>query len=148
LAYRVRAATAPQHLPRHLLFRTLAYRLQANRLGDNPDAYYEPNSFDGPVQDEKYREPPLKISATVADRFDHRVGNDDYRQPGDLFRLMTPDQKDQLFDNIKAAMDGVPLEIIKRQLVHFYTADPEYGIDVATRMGLTVSDLPSAVAAE
>ena len=24
----------PQHLPRHLLFRTLAYRLQADRLGD------------------------------------------------------------------------------------------------------------------
>jgi catalase len=122
-----------------------AMRLEGNR---NPDAYYEPNSFDGPVQDQKFREPPLKISATVADRFDHRVGNDDYRQPGDLFRLMTPDQKDQLFDNIKAAMDGVPLEIIKRQLVHFYKADPEYGIGVATRMGLTVSDLPSAVAAE
>jgi catalase len=120
-------------------------RLEGNK---NPEAYYEPNSFDGPVQDKKYREPPLKISATVADRFDHRVGNDDYRQPGDLFRLMTPDQKDQLFDNIKAAMDGVPLEIVKRQLVHFYKADPEYGIGVATRMGLTVSDLPSAVAAE
>jgi catalase len=38
-------------------------------------------------------------------------------QQFDLFRLMTPDQKDQLFDNIKAAMDGIPLEIIKRQLV-------------------------------
>jgi hypothetical protein len=28
----------PQHLPRHLLFRTLAYRLQADRLGDLDDA--------------------------------------------------------------------------------------------------------------
>jgi catalase len=45
-------------------------------------------------------------------------------------------------------MEGVPLEIVKRQLVHFYKADPEYGIGVAARMGLTVSDLPSAVAAE
>src|SRR5471030_2560145 len=26
--------TAPPHLPRHLLFRVLAYRLQADRLGD------------------------------------------------------------------------------------------------------------------
>src|SRR6266571_2365957 len=26
--------TAPSHLPRHLLFRILAYRLQADRLGD------------------------------------------------------------------------------------------------------------------
>lgn len=28
---------APAHLPRHLLFRVLAYRLQANRLGDLDD---------------------------------------------------------------------------------------------------------------
>jgi hypothetical protein len=33
----------------------------------NPDAYYEPNSFNGPVQDERFREPPLKISGD-ADR--------------------------------------------------------------------------------
>jgi catalase len=114
----------------------------------HPDAFYEPNSFDGSVQDQKYREPPLKLSGDAAYRYDHRAGNDDYRQPGDLFQLMTPDQKDQLFHNIKAAMEGVPLEIVKRQLVHFYKADPEYGIGVAARMGLTVSDLPSAVAAE
>jgi hypothetical protein len=44
--------------------------------------------------------------------------------------------------------DPAPLEIIKRQLVHFYKADPEYGIGVATHLGLKVSDLPSAVAAE
>jgi len=28
----------------------------------NPDAYYEPNSFDGPAEAPQYREPPLKIS--------------------------------------------------------------------------------------
>ena len=69
---------------------------------------------------------------------------------GDLFRLMSTEQKDQLFDNIDAAMDGVPIEIVKRQLVHLYRADPDYGIGVATRMGLSVSDLPavSAAAAE
>jgi catalase len=55
-----------------------------------------------------------------------------------------------LFDNIDAAMDGVPIEIVKRHLMHFYRADPDYGIGVATRMGLSVSDLPavSAAAAE
>jgi catalase len=61
---------------------------------------------------------------------------------------MTPEQKDQLFHNIKVAMEGVPVEIVKRQIVHFYRADPDYGIGVATRMGLAVSDLPPAVAAE
>jgi catalase len=46
----------------------------------NPAAYYEPNSFGGPVQDEKFREPPLKISGD-ADRWNHRDGNDDFGQP-------------------------------------------------------------------
>ncbi|MGE0338283.1 MAG: catalase [Xanthobacteraceae bacterium] len=110
----------------------------------NPDAYYEPNSVGGPAQAEQYREPPLKISGD-ADRYDHRDGNDDYRQPGDLFRLMTADQKQQLFNNIKAAMDGVPVEIIKRQLVHFYKADPEYGQGVSAAVGV---DLDAAQAAE
>ncbi|MBK8007514.1 MAG: catalase [Rhizobiales bacterium] len=108
----------------------------------NPDAYYEPNTVGGPAQTEQYREPPLKISGD-ADRYNHRDGNDDYRQPGDLFRLMTADQKQQLFNNIKAAMDGVPVEIIKRQLVHFYKADPEYGNGVAAAVGIDM-DLASA----
>ena len=32
----------------------------------------------------------------VLDRHDHRAGNDDYRQPGDLFRLMTDEQRERL----------------------------------------------------
>ena len=111
----------------------------------NPDAYYEPNSFNGPVQDERFREPPLKISGD-ADRYNHRDGNDDYRQPGDLFRLMTADQKEQLFHNYKAAMEGVPVEIVKRQIVHCYRADPEYGTGVAKAMGINFT--PQMIAAE
>jgi catalase len=99
------------------------------------------------VQDLSVKEPPLKI-AGQADRYNHRDGNDDTRQAGDLFRLMSADQKEQLFHNIKAAMDGVPVEIVKRQVAHFYRADPDYGIGVATRMGLSASDLPAAQAAE
>ncbi len=110
----------------------------------NPDAYYEPNTVGGPAQAEQYREPPLKIVGD-ADRYNHRDGNDDYRQPGDLFRLMTADQKQQLIANIKAAMDGVPVEIIKRQLVHFYKADPDYGKGIAAAVGI---DLDVASAAE
>ena len=105
----------------------------------DPDAYYEPNSFNGPAQDPSVKEPPLKLSGT-ADRYSHREGNDDYRQAGDLFRLMSAAQKERLFDNIKAAMQGVPMEIVKRQVAHFYRADPDYGSGVATHMGLAISD--------
>jgi catalase len=48
------------------------------------------------------------------EQVDHRDGNDDYRQPGNPFRLMAPTQKDQLLRNTKAAMDGMPVEIVKR----------------------------------
>jgi len=107
------------------------------------DAYYEPNSFSGPKQDERFREPPLKISGD-ADRYDHRAGNDDYTQAGNLFRLMSADQQRQLFGNVAAAMQGVPVEIVNRQLVHFYRADPNYGIGVAKALGLPTEGLAAA----
>jgi hypothetical protein len=40
-------------------------------------------------------------------------------------------------------MDGVPMEIVKR---HFHGADPDYGIGVAIRMGLSMIDLLAAEA--
>jgi len=96
---------------------------------------YEPNSFGGPVQNSALAEPPLKISGD-ADRYNHRDGNDDYTQPGNLFRLMSADQQDQLFSNLKDAMSGVPERILVRQLVHFYKADPAYAAGVAAKLGI------------
>ncbi len=86
------------------------------------DAYYEPNSFHGPVQDNSIKEPPLRISGDAA-RYNHRDGNDDYSQPGNLFRMFDEGQRKRFFDNIAAAMQGVPREIIDRQLAHFRAAD-------------------------
>src|SRR6266436_5474494 len=99
------------------------------------DAYYEPNTFGGPVQDKRFGEPPLRIFGD-ADRYNHRDGNDDYTQPGNLFRLMTPDQQQRLFKNIATAMVGVPEEIIQRQLRHFHKAEPRYAEGVAKALGV------------
>lgn len=102
----------------------------------NPDTYYEPNSFGGPRQAPEFREPPLRISGD-ADRYDHHEGNDDYSQAGALFRLFNDEQRQRLFQNIAAAMAGVPLEIVERQLGHFEKADPAYAVGVrqALRIG-------------
>ena len=127
--------------PVHHYHRDGAMRFFRNDSG-TPNAYYEPNSFGGPVQDETVKEPPLKISGD-ADHYDHRDGNDDYRQPGDLFRLMSKEEQERLMDNIRDAMQGVPEEIVRRQIDHFTRADPAYGAGVAKRMGLSL-----AVAAE
>ena len=99
------------------------------------DAYYEPNSFGGPTQAPRFAEPPLQITGD-SDRFNHRDGNDDYTQAGDLFRLLKPDHQARLFQNIAAAMAGVPEFIVQRQLVHFHRADPRYAAGVAQALGV------------
>ncbi len=95
----------------------------------NPDAYYEPNSFDGPVEQPDTAEPPLKISGD-ADRYDHREGNDDYSQPRALFNLFDEGEKARLFSNIADAMQGVPEFIVERQLGHFEKVHPDYAAGV------------------
>ena len=92
----------------------------------NPDAYYEPNSFNGPKQDTSVAEPPLRISGDAA-RYDHHIGNDDFGQPGALFRLFDAGQRQRLFSNIADAMQGVPENIVARQIALFTKADPAYG---------------------
>jgi Catalase-related immune-responsive len=64
---------------------------------------FELNSLGGPVEDPRFKEPPLKISGD-ADHYDHREGNDDYTQAGHLFRLMSKVEQDRLFANTAPAM--------------------------------------------
>ena len=86
------------------------------------------------MQDSRFAEPPLKVSGAPG-RYDHHEGNDDYTQPGNLFRLMSADEQQRLFTNIAAAMVGVPENIIQRQLSHFQRADPAYAAGVAVAIG-------------
>ena len=109
--------------------------------GNNGGAVnYEPNSMGGPVDDARYNEPPLKVSGD-ASRYDHRDGNDDYTQPGNLFRLMSDGQQQALFSNIAAAMAGVPERIVARQLAHFYRADRAYGRGVAELLDMDIEGI-------
>ncbi|MBZ0179837.1 MAG: catalase [Melioribacteraceae bacterium] len=102
---------------------------------------YEPNSMGGPTADTKYKEPPLKLFGD-ADRYNHRDDDEDYySQPGALFSLMNDNQKQQLFNNIKAAMEGVPERIVARQLAHFYQADAAYGEGVANALGFDANKM-------
>ncbi len=105
-------------------------------LTGNPDAYYEPNSFNGPVEDPRFVEPPLELSGDAA-RYNHRDGNDDYRQAGDLFRLIGKEAPERLVNNVAEAMQDVPIEIVERQLGHFAKADPEYAAGVAHALRMT-----------
>lgn len=95
---------------------------------------YEPNSFAGPQEDPSYKEPPL-TGLGDADRYNHRDGNDDYQQPGNLFRLMNAEQQQRLCSNIAAAMAEVPADIVERQCAHFDQADAAYGAGVRKALG-------------
>ena len=133
--YEALPVNAPK-CPVHHYHKDGAMRFFDNDTG-NPDAYYEPNSLDGPTEDAAYREPPLGITGD-ADRYDHREGNDDYSQPRALFELFDNGQRRRLFSNIAEAMQGVPAEIVHRQLEHFSRVHPDYAKGVADAVGVSM----------
>ena len=99
------------------------------------DAYYEPNSFDGAVEDKSFAEPAFEIG-DMADRYDHRDENNDFIQVTALFNLMSEDQKGQLFSNIAAAMGGVPRNIVDRQVALFEQVHADYASGVKKALGI------------
>ncbi|MDP8201218.1 MAG: catalase [Candidatus Tenebribacter burtonii] len=108
------------------------------RFDDNggPGPNYEPNSFSGPKEDHSYDEPPLKISGDAARYEQKRGADDDYIQPGNLFRIMSADQQQELIENIIKPLKNVPREIQEKMIVHFRKADKAYGDGIAKGLGL------------
>jgi catalase len=110
----------------------------AMRFDENGGAEpnYEPNSFGGPKEAPEYKEPPLKINGD-ADHYEQKRGvDDDYVQPGNLFRLMSSQQQQDLINNISQSLKKVPIEIQKKMVEHFRKADKAYGDGVAKAIGL------------
>jgi catalase len=103
--------------------------------GDGPN--YEPNSFGGPVENHRFIELRYSAQGEIG-RYDHREGNDDYSQAGDLYRLLSTEQRDHLIHNIVGHMTGIPERIQRLQVSHFAKADPEYGRRVADGLKLKV----------
>lgn len=110
----------------------------------NPDAYYEPNSFGGPIAQPEFKEPPFRLHAEFADRFNHRddAGNNDFVQVTALFNLFTPEQKQRLFNNISEAMKGVPAFIVERQLALFDQVHADYGNGVRQALATDAATAP------
>jgi catalase len=96
---------------------------------------YVPNSKDEWAEQPDFREPPLAIEG-VAGHWDHRVDEDHYEQPGNLFRKMTANQQQILFDNTARAMTGVSIVVRQRHIDNCQKADPAYGAGVARALGL------------
>lgn len=126
--------------PYHTYHRDGAMRFDGN---GGASVNYEPNSMGGPAQNPAYRERPVAVSGEVA-RHDHRTDADYYSQPGNLFRLMSPAERERLIGNIVAAMGSVPRRIQELQIQHFLKADPAYGAGVAKGLGIEMGKIAGA----
>ena len=98
---------------------------------------YEPNSSGEWQQQPDYSEPSMALSGAAA-RWDHREDTDYYSQSGDLFRLMTPEQQQILFENTARSVGGASVDIQKRHISNCLQADPAYGEGVAKALGLSL----------
>jgi catalase len=118
------------------------HRDGAMRVDDNFGATlgYEPNSYGQWQQQPEHREPALALEG-AAGHWDHRQDDDDYySQPGDLFRLMSPEQQKVLLGNTARAMGDAPKEIQVRHIRHCMQADAAYGEGVAKALGIPISE--------
>ncbi|MCK1682864.1 catalase [Bradyrhizobium sp. 147] len=124
--------------PFHSYHRDGAMRTDGN-LGATPT--YWPNSKGAWIDhDPSLAEPPLEWSGAAA-RWDHRVDEDHYEQPGNLFRKMTSVQRQALFENTARAMGDARLEVKQRHIANCMKADPAYGAGVAQALGLALIEV-------
>ena len=108
--------------------------------GDTPN--YEPNSFGGPKENPRFLERPYQTTATSekVGRYDHREGNDDYTQAGNLWRLFPESEKRNTAQAIAGSLGQVPNRIQTLQLSHFEKADPQFAAYI--REALTHDEHP------
>jgi len=112
-------------------------------FGDNGGGApnYYPNSFGGPEPDPDAGEPPFEVSGEAA-RHPYTHPNDDFFQPGELYRrVMTDEDRNHLIGNITAHLGNAQKLIQLRQAAVFYKADPEYGSRVAEGLGLDAKEV-------
>jgi len=124
--------------PYHSFHRDGAMRVDGN-FGDAK--HYEPNSFGEWQEQPEFKEPPLALKGD-ADAWNYREDDADYySQPGNLFRLMTPEKQNLLFNNTAAEVGQAGKFIQIRHIRNCYKADPAYGEGVAKALGLTMEEV-------
>lgn len=129
--------------PVHSYHRDGAMRVDGN---GGRGTHYEPNSRGALQAQPDFSEPPLRNQGAAA-RWNHREDPDYFSQPGNLFRLMTSEQQQVLFENTARAIDGASQPVIERHISNCAQADPAYGKGVAdaiARLALTRNPLTDA----
>jgi len=124
--------------PFHSYHRDGAMRVDGNHGGT---LGYEPNSYGEWQEQPEFKEPPLSLEG-AADHWNHREDDDDYySQPGNLFKMMTLEQKQSLFGNTARAMGDAPKDIKIKHIGHCLKADPAYGEGVAKALDISIDEV-------
>jgi len=124
--------------PVHSFHRDGAMRVDGNFGGTKG---YEPNSLGEWQEQPEVNESPLELRG-AADHWDAREDDDDYyTQPGDLFRLMSAEQQQLLFDNTARSVGGANVEVQNRHIKNCLKADPAYGKGVADTLGISLDEI-------
>src|SRR5271165_6497557 len=104
---------------------------------------FHPNSAGLWSNQPDFAEPPMPVDGDGA-HWDHRVDDDHWEQPGNLFRKMTPAQQKALIENTARAMGDATVHIKKRHVENCMRADPAYGAGVARALRLEEMALVAA----
>ena len=143
-AQRYRLGVNHQHIPVnaprcpvHSYHRDGAMRVDGN-FGSTIG--YEPNSKGEWQEQPEHKEPNLNLTGS-AGQWDHRVDEDYFSQPGNLFRLMSAEQQQALFANTAASVGGASVDIQRKHIKHCIKADASYGAGVAKALGLALEDM-------
>ncbi|MEV6006343.1 catalase [Streptomyces sp. NPDC051976] len=110
--------------------------LHATHGGARYDRYaknYEPNSYGGPAETGRPLSAPLAVTGwTGTHAAAEHVKDDDFFQAGELYRLMSPEERSRLVANIAGSLSQVTRDdVVEKNLAHFHAADTEYGTRVA-----------------
>ncbi|PYC48353.1 catalase [Litorivita pollutaquae] len=126
--YEALPANAPKAATMQHYHKDGSMRFFTNDFG-NPDAYYEPNQFDGPTAQPEFVEPPLRIDGD-ADRYAVEDNEADYVQPRALFNMFDAEQKQRLFNNYAAAMGPCSDGVKERWYAVLERVHPDYAAGV------------------
>lgn len=129
--YEALPANAPKQVDVQHYHKDGAMRFFTNDFG-NPDAYYEPNQYGGPVADPRVEEPPLRIDTdAIVARHAHEESEADYVQPRALYgKVLSDAERDRLHRNMAGGMAPVSDEVKDRWLRILEKVHPDYASGV------------------
>ncbi|RMZ60571.1 catalase [Chryseobacterium nematophagum] len=118
------------------------FMADSSHYQDKPN--YFPNSFDTISPDPAYKNYSYELDSAHVENFNRNENDDDhYTQPGLLYsKSMSSEDRENLINNIVESMKNIDgakkSEIINRQLCHFFRANIELGMKVASKLHVSI----------